>query len=499
MAEPVTTNVALGAKVTSSHPVASTLEAQFLTDGVTYTLVHPEAGDLGADFWYEIDLGQSYPLDHISLRQRNDRWDNDRFSRVFVDLYELPPSDGKAPVWSALVREDGSYPQPSEVETLKAGSGKGFFKGRYLRISSDSKVPNSPQLAEVEVYARRTPVLVSLAADSVLLEKGKSFVVPPRCEKLSFNLAIPEPGKSPENVLRWRVRGYQEDWRRMSDVSFDLRCPSAGSYLFEAQAAHSDGSWDSTLLSFPIVVQLPFTHTLTFRWLLSGLGLLVGLLLMRGYSRRRIALLEAKAAVSDERTRIARDMHDDVGAQLAQLAILHDVFANEFELSEEAKESIHQLSRVARQAAASLEEVVWTVNPRNDTLAVTAEHIAQFTHEYLTPLKIACRIDAPPEWPPVEVRATVRQELKFVIKEALQNVVKHSQASEVLLTLRYENGEFSIQIADNGCGMGEAPEGAGHHGLNHMKDRMAALGGRFTISDRSPQGTVVTIQISLSL
>ena len=495
---PPTTNVALKTSVRTSHPVDPQLNPQFLTDGAPFTLVHPAEGGLGAAFWYEIDLGKIHRLDHILLRQRNDNWDINRFSHVLVQLYERPPVESAAPEWSALVRADGSYPAPAEVESLTAMQGRGRFAGRYLRISSDSTVPHSPQLAEVEVYAVRTPRLTSITADDVALKTDGPVTVPARQKRLAFTLAIPEPGGCPDQVLRWRLMGHREDWQPLGNFSFDIPCPGPGTYTFEAHAAHSDGSWDATLLTFPITVVPPFTDTLGFRWLLSSTGLLIGLILMRSYNRRRIERLESKAAVSEERSRIARDMHDDVGARLAQLAILHDVFAREFPQSLAARESLQQLSGIARQAVASLEEVLWTVEPQNDTLAATAEHIAQYTYEYLTPLKISCRIDAPTVWPSVEVRASVRQELNFVMKEALQNVAKHSQATEVLLTLRTDPGHFSVRIEDNGCGMTEAPPGPGHDGLRHMKTRVKSLAGTCTLTPRQPRGTTVAIRIPLS-
>jgi signal transduction histidine kinase len=93
------------------------------------------------------------------------------------------------------------------------------------------------------------------------------------------------------------------------------------------------------------------------------------------------------------------------------------------------------------------------VDPQNDTLASAAEHLAQYATDYLAPLKISCRLEAPIEWPELEIRAQVRHELILAFKEALQNVVKHAAATRVTLTLRHEAGQFLVRLADNGRGM----------------------------------------------
>lgn len=489
------TNVALGARVRTSHPVDNALTPEALTDGVPYSLVHPRDPDLGAAFFYEIDLGRVHALDHIALRQRNDTWDINRFSRVLVQLYEREPAPGVAPVWKAIDRADGSHPDAAAVDVLRAAGGQGKFRGRYLRISSDSPVPKSPQLAEVEAYETRTPQLVSMRADGRDLDRAGRLLVPPGTHRLGLVMRIPQAGLPPDHVFRWRLIGHRDEWQPARDLALDTPCPPAGSYTFEAQAAHSDGLWDATVLTFPIGVQTPFIQTPGFRWLVAGAALLVGALLTRSFTRRRMVMLDARSALADERTRIARDMHDDVGARLAQLAVLQDVFASEYALPEAAQESLRQLARTARQAVASLDEVVWTVDPQNDTLASTAEHLAQYATGYLAPLKIACRIVAPIDWPRVEIRAQVRHELILAFKEALQNIVKHAHATEVTLTLRHEPPQFIVRLADNGGGLPERPQGPGHDGLRNMAARLATAGGVCEIQSPPEGGVVVEMRV----
>jgi len=233
-------------------------------------------------------------------------------------------------------------------------------------------------------------------------------------------------------------------------------------------------------------------------WLVGAAALLLGVQLSRSISRRRIAALEAQTALAEERSRIARDMHDEVGARLAQLAVLQDVFAREHPMPKSAQESVRQLASVARQAVASLDEVVWMVDPQNDTLASTAEHLAQYATDYLAPLKISCRLEAPIEWPKLEIRAQVRHELILAFKEALQNVVKHAAATRVTLTLRHEDGQFLVRLTDNGRGMVHLdPSAAGHDGLRNMSARLGSIDGTCEIQSSTTGGTTVELRVPL--
>ena len=105
----------------------------------------------GMDFHFEIDLGQQRVIDHLGLRQRGDRHNLNRFGKMRIRLYGQDPKSGALPTWETLNRPDGSFPEQGHVDILRASDGQGPFHGRYIRISSESDVPLSPMLAEIEV------------------------------------------------------------------------------------------------------------------------------------------------------------------------------------------------------------------------------------------------------------------------------------------------------------------------------------------------------------
>lgn len=496
-----TTNVALGKPVRSSHPLI--FSEAFLTDGLPGTFTHPQKPGLGKKFWFEIDLGTPRVIDHIVLRNRGDGSVPERLTRLLIDLYAQPPGDGVVPVWSGHDRADGSHPPVGEVDVVRADDGTGKFEGRWLRISSDSPIAYAPQIAEVEVYEELELQLAGAKGDGQNIGIDGMLRIPAGTRWLTFSLKLASVGWVDDRPCRWRLRGFHPDWQITSSMVAEGVCPPPGNYVFEAQVRHTDREWDETTFSAPIVVHGFFWQSGMFRFLV-GAGAVLGLaLLVRYLTRRRLARrmarLEAKAALDEERARISRDMHDEVGAQLAQLAILQSMFAREHHLPAPARDSMQQLAQTTRKVVASLDEVVWAVNPKNDSLPSLVAYLEQCATGYLEPVEITCRIDAPFDWPNLEVRAQVRHHLVQAFREALQNILKHSGASEVTLRLRLEGSQFKVLLADNGCGLSGQLDGVGKDGLINMAARLNAVDGECEVRARASGGTEVEMRVHLPL
>lgn len=493
-----TTNVALGRPVKASHPLWAGHSAAVLTDGLPGSFNHPEQSGLGSAFYFEIDLGVIRTLDHIVLRGRADGFATDRLSRVLIQLYDQPPGAGAAPVWQALHRADGSFPAVGEADVIHAGDGRGIFRGRYLRLSSDSPVALSPQLAEVEAYETITPRPISFKADGHALSLGNPLRVPAGSDVLTVRFEVPGGGFPERLPFRWRLRGLHEDWQLTRDLVAETAPLRPGNYRLEAQLGHTDGQWDHSVLSVPVRISAHFWQTPLFHWSGSGFVLLGGILFLRASARRREArrqqALEHQTALARERSRIARDMHDEVGCRLSQLALMQDLMLRQHPLPPEAQHSLRELAINTRQAVAALDQIVWAVNPLHDTLTGVAEHLASTATSYLTPLDVACRLDMPMDWPAVEVRAQVRHQLMLAFQEALQNVAKHSGADAVTLLIRYEAQDLLVQLEDNGRGLPPDTAGTGKDGLNNMRSRLEAIGGVFEIRNRPEGGTQVRMR-----
>lgn len=499
------TNVALGCPVTATHPLYSTyrkLEKAMLpgalTDGWPSTLAHPNKGTPTEDFYFEIDLGKQRQIDHLGLRQRGDIHGLKRFGKMWIKIYEENPQSGAPPSWQIFNRPDGSFPPMGAVDILRAKDGEGKFRGRYIRISSENESTQAPMLAELEVYETRTPHLVSVMVDEQKLETEDPLSIPPDVQRISFHLDIPQIGRPFDTLYRWRLRGSDRDWQHANSLELEIPCPPAGAFELELQAAHSDGTWDSSIMTLPFSVKARFTQTPAFLWLLGCMTLLLGIASSYYFGQLKIKRLKAQTALSDERSRIARNMHDDVGARLAQLTVLHDVFSMEHELPPAAHKDLTSLSGFTRDAINALDEAVWTVNPRNDKLPALATYLIQYIDSYLAPLGVTYRVDSPNTWPNIPLRAGTRHEVALAFKESLQNIIKHAEATEVMVSLRYEDKQFIISVADNGRGFTHQSSIPGQDGLRNMDQRLKSVNGTCYWSTNETGGTTVEMKLTLS-
>lgn len=305
----------------------------------------------------------------------------------------------------------------------------------------------------------------------------------------------------PENVeFQYRLVGLDDQWvggtaRR---VTYS-RLPPAR-YRFEVRACSLAGVWSPKIASLSFVVTPFYWQTWWFR--LGSLAVftlsVAGVVRYVSFRRLHVRLraLEQQAALQRERARIAKDIHDDLGASLTQITYLGELAQQDQGEPVRVSERVLKISSTARQAVRSLDEIVWAVNPRNDTPAHLIDYAGQFAIDYLRTAGIRCRLDFPQEPPPGELSTDLRHNLFLTIKEALHNVVKHAAASEVWLRASFTEQSFEIVIEDNGRGFEQEPDNALADGLRNMRQRMADIGGECRFDSRSGQGTRVVLLLN---
>lgn len=231
-------------------------------------------------------------------------------------------------------------------------------------------------------------------------------------------------------------------------------------------------------------------------WWVSGSGLaLAGIAIWHLFSRRR--------AVAGERKRLARELHDDLGARLTHISALTELVRRESNQTEAGREHARLLSKAAQEVLESMEEVIWSVNPANDTLENLVVFITQYAGPFLAPSGIELNPESPTSIPERRLSAEVRKNIFLSVKEALNNVVKHSKARCVNLQISCDTSALTIIIADDGKGLGSAGEVANaalsgtHDGLKNLQARMTEVRGLFTIEIRPEGGTKVTLRVPL--
>jgi signal transduction histidine kinase/ligand-binding sensor domain-containing protein len=314
---------------------------------------------------------------------------------------------------------------------------------------------------------------------------GLSFVAP---EKMRF---------------QYRLEGLENDWldagaKRTVDYSY----LPPGNYTFHVRAANSDGIWNDVGATCSFEVLPHFWQTIWFHALegISGAGLVAGVVLFITRRRMRVKLerIERQQAIERERTRIAKDIHDHLGANLTRISLLSQSAHGELQNQTQAAVQLDRIYDTSRELTRALDEIVWAVNPHHDTLDSLASYLGNFAQDYLVSLNIRCRLEVPlhlPQWP---LTAEVRHDIFLAFKEAIHNVVKHSGATEVSVFLATGTDDFTLVIRDNGCGFNPAalPERVGRgNGLKNMRQRLEKIGGGCEINSTPGHGTEIKFSV----
>jgi signal transduction histidine kinase len=212
---------------------------------------------------------------------------------------------------------------------------------------------------------------------------------------------------------------------------------------------------------------------------------------------RRLELLEHQRSVERERTRIAKDLHDDLGGSLTEINMLAGTIVMPALRGSAAADTVTRIGGKSTQLVRALDEIVWAINPKHDSIPSLADYLAGSASEFLAAAGIQLRLDIQRNLPALPLTPELRHELFVAAKEALNNVVRHARAADVYVRFKVESGRLSIVIEDNGCGFDTAAPPGGGDGLANMSERLAALGGLCRISSRIGNGTIVDLELPL--
>ena len=214
----------------------------------------------------------------------------------------------------------------------------------------------------------------------------------------------------------------------------------------------------------------------------------------RARHRRNVARLQLQQVRESERRRIARDIHDDLGATLTRMMWMGEMSSS----PEAAQTQMRKVATTAREMSRSLEAIVWAVRPENDNLRSLVVYLGRRMDELFEGVSTAYRFIAPTELPERMVFAEARHNVFLTSKEALTNALKHSQASEVRLELTCVGDECQITISDNGVGFDlQGKRRADAAGLKNMEARMHEIKGRFELQSDLGKGTTVRLSFPI--
>lgn len=315
----------------------------------------------------------------------------------------------------------------------------------------------------------------------------------------SLNLAAAERAR-----FRYRLEGRDTAWTEVGNIR-EVHYPKLdpGHYVFRVAACNEDGVWNESGASLSLILEPPFWSRWWFRPALAAslLGAISGAVYYVSTQRlrRQLERLRQQEALEKERARIARDIHDQLGASLTQVTLLGEFVESDKDSPSDVEAHARQICQTARDTTRVLDEIVWTVNPSNDTLDGLVTYICKYAQDYLAVAGVRYRLDVPVQLPARSLPPELRHNVFLAAKEAITNVVRHAKASAALIRLKLEPRAFILEIEDNGRGLGGLDEKAAatRNGLRNMRKRMEDIGGAFTMTAAPEGGALIRLSAPL--
>ena len=374
--------------------------------------------------------------------------------------------------------------------------------GRFWFPDGSTLVAFDPAMVSRE--EKNWPVTIeSVVVDGVPLPMTDDATVRVKSGARTFQIQFTSPDILSSERLRFRyeLENLDRDWIEAGNTrtAYYNRLPP-GQYRFRVTSSGSDQPRLEAAATLTLVVVPRFYE----RRSLQITGAVIVLMLFaaiiwrieRARSRRRLEQLRLQYVLVNERQRIARDIHDELGSGLTQIILLSDNLNGEIRQLPATEKMVSEIGTCARSLTRAMDEVVWAVNPRNDSLEGFMTYLNKYSQEYLTRAGVACRWDVPLDLPVVPLSAETRHSLFLACKESLNNIVKHAGASEVWIRLELAARDFCLTIEDNGRGFQPDGPGAGN-GLINTRQRLHELKGRCQVTSAPGKGTRIQLIVPI--
>ena len=416
---------------------------------------------------------------------------------------------------AAFGKEDGMKSQicvgVAKPSAIKAQDGRLWFATTKGLAVTDPKL----QIAKNETPP---PVLIrKMLADKKGFVSGnewrnganriasaENILIPPGRGELEFHYTALSFTVPEKNRFKYRLENFDPDWVEAGTrhVAYYNNIPP-GDYRFHVIACNNDGVWNSVGTMLDFTLQPHFWQSWWFRISCGVAGLTCVMGTTRYVTKRRmqrkIRRLEEQHAIERERARIAKDIHDDLGASLTRIAFLGELAETDRAKPEAVSAYVQRIVAAARDTVRGLDEIVWAVNPRNDTLDSLMEYIAQFVYEFFQNTPVRCRLDLPDDIPAIPLSSEMRHNVFLVVKEALNNSLKHANATSITARASLSIQHFEIEIGDDGRGFDPSNvPGTLSNGLENMRRRIEDLGGKFELKSSPGKGTQLKLSVPLS-
>lgn len=453
---------------TSSQGLRDTVVSQILDDGT-------------GDLWLGTNGGV--------LRVRQASFDEVASGRSdILDFLALGLEDGLPGLECT-----GGY-DPAGLRTRDGQLFFGTVAGLAVINPADFASPSEPPVIVIESVISGGEIFPAPGKETIVLPAGT-----PRLGFEFTALALTAPDRV---RFRYRMEGVEESWQEAGPerrAGYTHLPP--GEYHFTLEGRADDGPWSEVPARVALRILAPWWRNPWMRVAGALLGITAVAGLARGVTRRRlqrrILEVERQFGLERERSRIARDIHDDLGASLTRISLLSALGQAQAHEPEKVSRQFSAIASTSGELVQAMDAIVWAVNPTQDTLESLARYLVRFAGDFFACSEVRLRLDVPAQLPQVDLSSEVRHNLFLACKEALNNALQHAAATEVSLRLAVEQDRLILEIRDDGRGFIADGKDAGN-GLGNMTHRLAECGGTCEISTKPGRGTVVHFTVPLT-
>jgi signal transduction histidine kinase len=409
-----------------------------------------------------------------------------------AELNALADGRGEAPTAIRYGRGDGlltaectSGHQPSVCKTsdgrLWFATTRGVAVIDPAALSTNQYAP-PVQIEQAQIFGEHGSVMTTNV-------RGGKLRIGPGARRVEISYAAPSY-TAPERLrFRYRLEGSRDDWTEAGSrrVAY-YEGLEPGDYLFRVIAGNTDGPWNENGATLGFRIEARFWQTRWFKVLVAatGVALAWGMFLLR---------LAQVNEVNRLRLRIARDLHDEIGANLGSIGLNTELLMSDATVGEQHRRDLAGIDQLTAQTAQSVREIVWMTNPEFDSLDGMLRRMRE-----LATLMLAGRqwtFEAPGSGSSKALPLEVRRNMFFAFKECLHNVVKHSSATRVSIVARVEASWIEVTVEDNGAGFDPAAAKTSGTGLRSMRRRMEELGGAAEVRSANGGGAQIRLRASL--
>lgn len=296
---------------------------------------------------------------------------------------------------------------------------------------------------------------------------------------------------------QFMLEGADENWSKPTkERSVNFSNLGAGTYRFLVRAVNSQGLASSKPATVEFHISPPFWATWWFMSLIVFIAIAVIYIVLDQRFKRVLELEKV-------RTRIATDLHDDIGASLSRISMLSEIVKSQSAADDTVSQKrLSQIAGDSRDLVDSMSDIVWAINPRRDSIESVIDRVCSFASDTLCAKEVAWTVNSPPEIRSLHLTAEEKRNLYLIFKEAVNNAARHSHCMAASFTVKLERGELVMQITDDGIGLNSDSvdsRSMGGRGLINMKSRAAEIGARIDFIADKPQGTTIVVSLPIGL